>query len=178
MILVFNNYFECFVSQVDGPGTREPKSGPIIIKIKNFRGESKENYKFIDPVITDIEPRHGPQAGGTKIKIKGEYLNAGSHVEAYIGDLECRIIKTRRKVALCVTSRSPRLQKLDVKMHFDHGKARVLERKRFEYVADPTIEFSFSGKLIIIVIIIIMMIVIIIKIKIIMTMIIIIMIRY
>jgi len=68
-----------------------------------------------------------------------------------------------------VTSKSPRLQKLDVKMHFDHGKARVLERKRFEYVADPTIEFSFSGTLIIIVIII-MMIVIIITIKIIMTM--------
>ena len=57
-------------------------------------------------------------------------------------------------MALCVTSKSPRLQKLDVKMHFDHGKARVLERKRFEYVADPTIEFSFSGTLMIIVIII------------------------
>ena len=52
-------------------------------------------------------------------------------------------------------------------MHFDHGKARVLERKRFEYVADPTIEFSFSGTLIIIVIIIIMMIVIMITIEII-----------
>ena len=66
-----------------------------------------------------------------------------------------------------MTSKSPRLQKLDVKMHFDHGKARVLERKRFEYVADPTIEFSFSGTLIIIVIIIIMMIVIMITIEII-----------
>ena len=79
--------------------------------------------------------------------MKGEYLNAGSHVEAFIGDLPCRIQTTRRKVAVCITSRSPRLQKLEVKMHFDHGKARVLEKKRFEYVADPTIEFSFSGNI-------------------------------
>jgi len=136
---------ERIVCKVDGPGTRKPKSGPIIIKIKNFRGESRENYNFIDPVISDIEPRHGPQAGGTRVKIKGEYLNAGSHVEAFIGDLPCRIVKTRRKAAICITSKSPRLQKLDVKMHFDHGKARVLDRKRFEYVADPTIELAYSG---------------------------------
>ena len=56
-----------------------------------------------------------------------------------------RIVKTRRKAAICITSKSPRLQKLDVKMHFDHGKARVLDRKRFEYVADPTIELAYSG---------------------------------
>ncbi len=131
--------------QVDGPGTREPRSGPIIIKIAKFRGESAELYKFIDPVITDIEPRHGPQAGGTRLKIKGDYLNAGSHLEAFIGSLPCEIVKAKRKQAVCITARSPRLQKLDVKMHFDHGKARVLERKRFEYVEDPTIEYSYSG---------------------------------
>ena len=136
---------ERIVCKVDGPGTREPRSGPIIIKIAKFRGESAELYKFIDPVITDIEPRHGPQAGGTRVKIKGDYLNAGSHLEAYIGTLPCEIVKAKRKQAVCITSKSPRLQKLDVKMHFDHGKARVLERKRFEYVDDPTIEFSFSG---------------------------------
>ena len=56
-----------------------------------------------------------------------------------------RIVKTRRKAAICITSKSPRLQKLDVKMHFDHGKARVLDRKRFEYVADPTIALAYSG---------------------------------
>jgi len=135
---------EKIVCKVDGPGTKESKSGPIIIKIKNFRGESTTNYRFIDPVITDIEPRHGPQAGGTRVKIKGEYLNAGSHLEAFIGDLPCKIVRTRRKAAICITSRSPRLQKLDVKMMFDHGKPRV-HAKRYEYVADPTIEYSYSG---------------------------------
>ena len=59
---------------MDGPGTKEPKSGPIIIKIKNFRGESRESYHFIDPVINDIEPRHGPQAGGTRVRIKARTL--------------------------------------------------------------------------------------------------------
>ncbi len=80
---------------------RDSRRGPILIKIKNFRGESRTNYTFIDPIITDIEPRHGPQSGGTKIRIKGEYLNAGSHVEAYIGNYSCRIIKTKKKVKFC-----------------------------------------------------------------------------
>ena len=53
--------------------------------------------------------------------------------------------RTRRKAAICITSKSPRLQKLDVRMMFDHGKPRV-HAKRYEYVADPTIEYSYSGK--------------------------------
>ena len=120
------------VCKVDGPGTREKRRGPIIVKVANFRGESADYYEFVDPVISDIGPRHGPKSGGTKVKIKGEYLNAGSHVEASIGDLPCKIIKAKKKAVTCITAGSYRKQKLDVKMMFDHGKARVLERKRYE----------------------------------------------
>ena len=133
------------VCKVDGPGTREKRRGPIIVKVANFRGESENYYEFVDPVINDIEPRHGPQSGGTKVKIKGEYLNAGSYVEASIGDLPCAIIKAKKKSVTCITTGSDRKQKLDVRMIFDHGKARVLDRKRYEYVEDPRIEFAFSG---------------------------------
>ena len=133
------------VCKVDGPGTREKRRGPIIVKVANFRGESTNDYEFIDPVISDIEPRHGPMSGGTLVKMKGQYLNAGSHVEATIGDLPCRIIKAKKNHAICVTAGSSRTDKLDVKMIFDHGKARVLKKKRFEYVEDPRIEFAFSG---------------------------------
>ena len=125
------------VCKVDGPGTREKRRGPIIVKVANFRGESANDYEFIDPVISDIEPRHGPMSGGTQVKMKGEYLNAGSHVEATIGDLPCKITKARKNHAICITSGSSRTDKYDVKMIFDHGKARVLEKKRFEYVEDP-----------------------------------------
>ena len=51
------------VCKVDGPGTREKRRGPIIVKVANFRGESDNYYEFVDPVISDIEPRHGPQSG-------------------------------------------------------------------------------------------------------------------
>ena len=133
------------VCKVDGPGTREKRRGPIIVKVSNFRGESNNYYEFIDPVISDIEPRHGPQSGGTKVKIKGEYLNAGSHIEAHIGDLPCKIVRAKKKHVVCITEGSSKLQKLDVKMTFDHGRARVLDKKRYEYVEDPKIEFAFSG---------------------------------
>ena len=54
---------------------------------------------------------------------------------------------------MCITSKSSRPQKLDVSMQFDHGKPRVLERKRFEYVQDPTIELAYSGASILILLI-------------------------
>ena len=120
------------VCKVDGPGTREKRRGPIIVKVANFRGESDNYYEFVDPVISDIEPRHGPQSGGTRVRIKGEYLNAGSHVEASIGDLPCEIIKAKKRTVTCITAGSGRKQKLDVKMMFDHGKAWVLQRKQYE----------------------------------------------
>ena len=59
------------VCKVDGPGTREKRRGPIIVKVAKYRGESENYYEFVDPEIHDIEPRHGPQSGGTRVKIKG-----------------------------------------------------------------------------------------------------------
>jgi len=133
------------VCKVDGPGTREKRRGPIIVKVLNFRGESNNNFEFVDPVINDIEPRHGPKSGGTKVKIMGEYLNAGSNIEATMGYLPCKIVRAEKKHAICITSGSYTMQKLDVKMTFDHGRARVLKGKKYKYVEDPKIEFAFSG---------------------------------
>ena len=67
---------ERIVCKVDGPGTREKRRGPVVVKVSDFRGESKDSFEFVDPVIDDIEPMHGPQAGGTRVEIKGKYLNA------------------------------------------------------------------------------------------------------
>ena len=66
-------------------------------------------------------------------------------MEASIGDLPCEIIKAKKRSVTCITAGSGRKQKLDVRMTFDHGKARILDRKRYEYVEDPRIEFAYSG---------------------------------
>lgn len=52
---------EKIVCKVDGPGTKAHRSGPVIVKVADFRGESKQNFEFVDPVIKSIEPKKGPQ---------------------------------------------------------------------------------------------------------------------
>lgn len=130
--------------QVDGPGTRERRRGPVIVKVADFRGESRENYEFVDPQLKAIRPRHGPQSGGTRIKILGTHMNAGSHIEAFVGKAPCRIVETRSDKAICITGASPTLTKEEVRMVFDRG-TRVLHNKRYEYKEDPSIDYAHSG---------------------------------
>lgn len=80
------------VCRLDGPGTNEPRKGPVIVKVDDFRGESKEHYEFVDPAIHGIAPKFGPRSGGTTLKIMGKFMNAGSRIEAYINDLPCEIL--------------------------------------------------------------------------------------
>ena len=54
---------EQIVCKVDGPGTKEPRRGPVIVKVADFRGESRDNYEFVDPQIRAIRPKRGPQSG-------------------------------------------------------------------------------------------------------------------
>eukprot|EP00096_Caligus_rogercresseyi_P001343 TRINITY_DN1211_c0_g2_i1.p1 TRINITY_DN1211_c0_g2~~TRINITY_DN1211_c0_g2_i1.p1 ORF type:complete len:1044 (+),score=347.68 TRINITY_DN1211_c0_g2_i1:181-3132(+) len=75
---------ERIVCKVDGPGTKKKRNGPVIVKVSDFRGESAKDYEFIDPQLTAIRPRRGPVSGGTRVKIIGKYMNAGSHIEAFI----------------------------------------------------------------------------------------------
>jgi plexin A len=135
---------EQIVCKVDGPGTKAKRKGPVIVKVADFRGESKDNYEFIDPQIMAIRPRRGPQSGGTRIKILGEHMDAGSYKEAYIGNIPCRIVETRPDKAICITGPSTRLNKEDVRMVFDKGTRR-LDGRKYEYVEDPKIDYADSG---------------------------------
>lgn len=80
------------VCKVDGPGQEEPREGPVVVRVEDYRGESKTDYKFVNPRITGISPKYGPQSGGTMLKITGEYMNAGSNIQAFINDLPCEIV--------------------------------------------------------------------------------------
>lgn len=131
------------VCKVDGPGTLESRSGPVIVKIEDFRGESDYNFEFVDPQIISIIPKFGPLSGGTTIKITGNYMNAGSTIHAYIDELPCSIISAEPNEALCMTSPSNQKKKGSLKMFFDGGKR--LYDGVFEYVDDPTIESVESG---------------------------------
>ena len=71
-------------------------------------------------------------------------MNAGSHIEAFIGNSPCKIVETRSDKAICVTGPSERLDKAEVRMVFDKG-TRVLNGRKYEFVDDPHIDYADSG---------------------------------
>lgn len=133
------------VCKVDGPGTNEPRSGPVVVRVEDYRGESKSPFKFVDPVIEGISPKYGPRSGGTMLRITGKYMNAGSTIQAFINDLPCQIISTEQNQALCMTSAADEpINQGKLKMRFDKGD-RYLDKEFFEYVEDPVIDTVESG---------------------------------
>jgi plexin A len=132
------------VCMVDGPGVQTFRKGKIVVQISDYRGESKEDFEFIDPKIDDFYPKFGPVSGGTQLRIEGKYLNAGSRILAYIDDLACEILSTDETQAVCRTAPADRKIKGKLKMQFDSG-SREYSGDLFEYVDDPLIEYSVSG---------------------------------
>uniref|UniRef100_A0A1B6HCH7 Sema domain-containing protein n=1 Tax=Homalodisca liturata TaxID=320908 RepID=A0A1B6HCH7_9HEMI len=132
------------VCRVDSPGTNVMRRGPVVVRVEDFRGESKQTYEFVDPSLEAISPKFGPRSGGTLLKIQGNYMNAGSRIQASIDTLPCDIISTSPNEALCITSASDRQRSGKVKMKFDKGD-RSYDKELFEYVEDPTIESAESG---------------------------------
>ncbi|XP_044766008.1 plexin-A4 [Coccinella septempunctata] len=132
------------VCKVDGPGRIEDREGPVVVKVEDYRGESKTNYRFVDPMIVGISPKYGPKSGGTMLQIKGKYMNAGSSIQAFIGDLPCRIVSTDESQALCITSASNLITKEKLRMKFDEKADRAFD-EYFQYVEDPVIYSAESG---------------------------------
>ena len=144
---------EQIVCKVDGPGMNKEKSGPILVKISDFRGESQTHYKFVDPKITGISPKRGPQSGGTQVQIIGRHMNAGSQTTATIGNTPCKIIQKYPDKVICITGPcrgqdnrpcTANNVKAEVKMLFDKGH-RSLRRGKYKYVEDPKIDYVHSG---------------------------------
>jgi len=53
-------------------------------------------YSFVlvkDPKLVDMSPRKGPIAGGTKVVISGQHLDAGTDINIRIGQTSCTNIK-------------------------------------------------------------------------------------
>lgn len=133
------------VCTVDSPGEQMYRNGRIVVQIGDYRGESNDDYEFVDPKILDFHPKFGPTSGGTEIHITGKHLNAGSRIQASINDhLPCKILSTDSSQAICRTSPSPGIIEGRLKMSFDNGP-REFNDYNFKYVLDPTVEYVSSG---------------------------------
>lgn len=132
------------VCTVDGPGDFKNREGRIVVQIGDYRGESMTDFQFVDPSIMNFKPKFGPVSGGTQVTIQGNYLNAGSLIKAYIGDLPCEMLSIDESQALCRTSPSNEKRSGKLRMEFDRAN-RDYNGDQFQYEDDPTIIYATSG---------------------------------
>lgn len=135
------------VCAVEGVKPIESRRGPVVVRVSNLKtNESVDLYEFVDPIIESIHPASGPLSGGTQLTIRGRFLNAGSSIQAFIEPaLPCQITNMTGSHVTCRTSASTQLRKGGIRMQFDRGERRFTQQM-YEYVADPTIENTYTIK--------------------------------
>lgn len=78
------------------------------VKVGNEAGftESSVQFQYKDIKLEGLYPTMGPQSGGTKLSIRGRYLNIGSSLTAYLDGYECAINVTQASSSqlTCITS--------------------------------------------------------------------------
>lgn len=83
-------------------------------------------------------------SGGTKLRIWGLHMDAGSHAEAFVGSRPCEIISRKPNVVECITSESLKAEEGKVRLKLDLG-LKSFEEYGFLYVGDPEVHQVDSG---------------------------------
>lgn len=83
----------------------------------------------------------GPQSGGTRLVITGQYLSIGSKISAYLDNLPCLVNATQAYSSqlLCTTTRAPSSMVINSLTVIIDGANRSLSPAAFTYMPDPTI---------------------------------------
>lgn len=103
--------------------------------------QSKQTFYFVDPEIINVRPLCGSMAGGTKLNIRGNFLNAGNTLKVNVREnISCAITSHTQNDVTCVTgpSGSPSMGK--VKLEFDNYLNKYVPNTLFRYTGDPAVD--------------------------------------
>lgn len=127
---------QCITGRSNGEAT-----APIIVGNEAGFTKSSVEFSYKDIKLFGIDPSRGPLSGGTQLAIRGQYLNIGSEITAYLDDYICQVNLTQASNGrlTCITSKaheSTNVAKLTLTID---GANRTLEGNPFNYTQDPTI---------------------------------------
>lgn len=125
------NTLKCTV----GPAMSEHFNVSVIVS--NSRETTQYSaFSYVDPVITSISPRYGPQAGGTLLTLTGKYLNSGNSRHISIGGKTCTLKSVSDSILECYTPAQTVSAEFPVKLKIDLAD-RVTSS--FSYREDPVV---------------------------------------
>ncbi|NWQ59581.1 PLXA2 protein, partial [Neopipo cinnamomea] len=118
-------------------------SGPVLLCIgeckPEFTAKSAQQYMFVTPVVSFLNPSRGPESGGTMVTISGHYLGAGSRVSVLLGNQTCEFYGRSMNEIVCVSAPSAHgLGAVQVSVSVD--RAQLERTLQFEYIDDPKVQ--------------------------------------
>ncbi|KAF1511187.1 Plexin-A2, partial [Eudyptula minor] len=118
-------------------------SGPVLLCIgeckPEFTAKSAQQYMFVTPAVSFLNPSRGPESGGTMVTISGHYLGAGSHVSVLLGNQTCEFYGRSMNEIVCVSAPSAHgLGAVHVSVSVD--RAQLEQTLLFEYIDDPKVQ--------------------------------------
>lgn len=125
---------------ITGP-SKEETTVPIIVGNEAGYTESSVQFSYKNIRLSGIYPPIGPQSGGTRVAITGQYLNIGTNIKAYLDNYACTVNVTQASSSrlTCITSQSRRPTKISRLTLSIDGANRTLGGNPFNYTQDPTI---------------------------------------
>ncbi|NXJ37762.1 PLXA2 protein, partial [Ciconia maguari] len=118
-------------------------SGPVLLCIgeckPEFTARSAQQYVFVTPAVSFLNPSRGPESGGTMVTISGHYLGAGSRVSVLLGNQTCEFYGRSMNEIVCVSAPSAHgLGAVHVSVSVD--RAQLERTLLFEYIDDPKVQ--------------------------------------
>ncbi|XP_075030579.1 plexin-A2 [Calonectris borealis] len=118
-------------------------SGPVLLCIgeckPEFTAKSAQQYTFVTPAVSFLNPSRGPESGGTMVTISGHYLGAGSRVSVLLGNQTCEFYGRSMNEIVCVSAPSAHgLGAVHVSVSVD--RAQLEQTLLFEYIDDPKVQ--------------------------------------
>ncbi|XP_077981100.1 plexin-B-like [Glandiceps talaboti] len=116
-------------------------SGKVMVQLSNGNGESEDDFYYRNPNVVDFNPKIGPEAGGTRLVITGEYMDAGRHITVDIDGSPCEVDRdeVNETVLICMTSDHPIQSDLKLLVSFDGAVRFAPDDKLFEYTENPNV---------------------------------------
>ncbi|NXS60366.1 PLXA2 protein, partial [Brachypteracias leptosomus] len=126
-----------------GPALPGISSGPVLLCIgeckPEFTARSSQQYVFVTPVVSFLNPSRGPESGGTMVTISGQFLGAGSRVSVLLGNQTCEFYGRSTNEIVCVSAPSAHgLGAVQVSVSVD--RAQLERTLQFEYIDDPKVQ--------------------------------------
>ncbi|XP_068125873.1 plexin-A2 isoform X3 [Hyperolius riggenbachi] len=125
-----------------GPAFPTFSSGPVLLCIgeckPEFMARSLQQYSFVNPTVSHLNPSRGPESGGTMITITGHNLGAGSTVAIHLGNQTCEFYERSLHEIVCMSAPSTHgVGPVHVSVRVD--RAQLKSKLQFEYIDDPKV---------------------------------------